>query len=828
MHWNKALFILLGVCLMSAVAFGEQGPIVDKVYMDVKMNEGVAIQDIAAGNGDIFFWGVQGTFIDALDQATLDKLEIYAIPSGSWSLMLNPIPNAAPYQVTPPGGTTQFNPFAIREIRYAFNWLMNRQYIVDEILRGHGGPMMTMATPGQPGTYRYNLIATKLGITAEGDEAKALADIETAMQAAAQLPENAGRLVKMAGKWMFDGSPVVLRFLIRVDDPAGRLRVGNYVADQWEKAGFVVERYSYDRAKTSGIAYYNDPANYEWNLYTEGWGAGATRAFWEHIVAQMYAPWYGYMAGGGDPSYWNYANAEIDELTQKAFTGNFLTEDEYWDTALRALELGILDACRVYVAYQQQYYVANKDAFESRFAYGLGDGLNDWSIITANTKTGVLHTTQFSAQGSLFMSAWDPVGNDGFNDVYSNNIVGPCTDSMTFESPFSALTTPNRGFWSGVKTEVDRDAEGNVTGLIDVPANATIYNQDTQTWDAVGGGTKAMSTGHYTFKFSNVHSGRPMGIADLVYASGFAYDWAREDANGFFDDTYSQSVLPGQETNKGWVINSDGSIDTWFDYNFPPAAGRVAGWGMAGWQVSASGQNVGVIWEIDEALALMVAQGAASGTAYSFTPTEGVTEPDVIVDSCVQDIRAKLVEMKANGHVPPYIKDYITVDQAKDYYQKAIDFIDTYGHAYISTGPFFISKVDTTTNYIELTAFRDPTYPYEVGYWAEYLQGVRLDIVGVEAPALAQLGDQLDITVNVDEVSYPADVADAATQGTVTVSLLSATGEVAKATATLVSSGVFQVALDTTGLAPGTYNILAVAVLEGAVPASASTSIVLY
>jgi peptide/nickel transport system substrate-binding protein len=830
MRWNKlAVLLVLGVVMVAtAVSAEEKGPIVDTVYMDVRMNEAVAIADIAAGNSDIFYWGVQGTFIDALDQATLDKLEIYAIPSGSWSFMLNPIPNAAPYQVTV-NGVTQFNPFAIKEVRYAFNWLMNRQYIVDEILHGHGGPMFTMATPGQPGTYKYNLIATKLGMTAEGDEGKALADIDTAMKAAAALPENAGRLEKSsAGKWLFDGSPVVMRFLIRVDDPAGRFRSGNYVADQWEKAGFTIERYSYDRAKTSGIAYYNDPANYEWNLYTEGWGAGATRAFWENIICQMYAPWYGYMAGGGDPTYWNYTNPTLDELTQKAYTGNVLTEDEYWDTALQALELGMLDACRVYVAYQQQYYVANKDAFESRFAYGLGDGLNSWSIITANTKSGTLKATQYSAQGSLFMSSWDPVGTDGFNDVYSNNIVGQCTDSMAFESPFSALTTPNRGFWSGVKTEVDRDADGNVIGKIAVPASATIYNQETQTWDAVGSGTAAMSTGHYTFKFSNTHSGRPMGIADLVYASGFAYDWARQDANGFYDDTYASSVLPGQATNKGWVINADGSIDTWFDYNFPPAEGRVAGWGMPGWQVSAAGQNVGVIWEIDEALALMVAEGAASGTAYSFTPTEGVTEPDVIVESCVADIRAKLVDMKAAGHVPAYIKNYITADQAKDYYQKAIDFIDAYGHAYISTGSFYIKKIDTTTNYIELAAFRDPTYPYEVGYWAEYLQGVRLAITSVDAPALVKIGDQLNVTINVNQVTYPADVADLATQGTVSVSLLSAAGEVTQATATLVSPGVFQVTLNTAGVAAGSYNILVIAELAGAVPASSSTSIVLY
>ena len=828
-------FLLLGVLcgsLLATVAVAEEkGPIVDKVYMDVRMDESIGIADTAAGTTDLFFWGLQGTYIDGLDQATLDKLDIYAIPSGSWSMMLNPIPNAAPYQVTV-GEVTYFNPFAIKDVRFALNWLINRQYVVDEITGGHGGPMYTMATPGQPGTYKYNLIATKLGFTAEGDEAKAIADIDAAMEAAAALPENVGRLAKVGAKWQFDGKDIVLKFLIRVDDPRGRLVCGNYWADQVEKAGFVVDRLLYDRSKAVNIAYYGDPTNYEWNLYTEGWGAGATRAFWEHIVCQMYAPWYGYMAGGGDPAYWNYTNDRIDELTQKAYTGNFLTEDEYWQYALEALELGLLDGCRIYVAYQQQYYVANKAAFASRMAYGLGDGLNEWSIITANTKSGELKITQYSARGSLFMSSWDPVGNDGFNDTYSLAIVNQCTDGMTFESPFSAMTTPNRGDWKDLITKVDRDAEGNVVGLIDVPANATIYDSVSQTWKAVGPGTKAMSTAVYSFRLSNAHDGRPMGVADLVYASGFAYDWARQDgeADKFFDSTYADSVLPGQETNKGWVLNPDGTITTWFDYNFPPSAGRVASWGIPGWQVTAAGQNVGVIWEIDEALGLLIAEGAASGTVYSFTPTEGITEPDVIAPSCVADIKAKLVEMKDKGHVPPYIKGYVTADEAKGYYQKAIDFIDAYGHAYIATGPFFISKIDTGSNYIELSAFRDPTYPYEVGYWAEQLRGIRLAVDSVEAPVSAKAGDAITVKVNVNQVTYPDDVAIPATKGKVTVTLLTLSGET-KVDAVKVSDGVFEAVIPgsaTAGLAGSSYVLLAVAELEGAVPSSKSASVLIY
>ena len=161
------------VLLMSSIVFAQKGPVPEKVYFDVRMDENIGINDVAAGTSDIFYYGVDGTIINGLNPDILDKLEIYDVPSGTWSLQFNPYPNEAPY-IFEKDGKTIFNPFAMQEVRFAMNFLINRQYIVDEILGGAGGVMFTMATPGQPGTYRYNLLAAKFGFTAEGDEERAL------------------------------------------------------------------------------------------------------------------------------------------------------------------------------------------------------------------------------------------------------------------------------------------------------------------------------------------------------------------------------------------------------------------------------------------------------------------------------------------------------------------------------------------------------------------------------------------------------------------------------------------------------------------------------
>ncbi|TDA41693.1 MAG: hypothetical protein DSO07_03245, partial [Thermoproteota archaeon] len=44
----------------------------------------------------------------------------------------------------------------------------------------------------------------------------------------------------VGGKWQYQGKPVVIKFIIRVED--ARKKIGDYVAGQLEKVGFTVER----------------------------------------------------------------------------------------------------------------------------------------------------------------------------------------------------------------------------------------------------------------------------------------------------------------------------------------------------------------------------------------------------------------------------------------------------------------------------------------------------------------------------------------------------------------------------------------------------------
>lgn len=825
---KKALIALALILVVAGSAFAQvkNGPIVDKVIYEVRMDQTLATKDIIEGKADVFFQAVPAGVLRGLSEAEKAKLDFYAVPSGSWSLMVNPIPNKAPYTWTKKDGTTEFNPFAIKEVRYAMNWLMDRKKLIDEILFGQGDPMFVPMTPGQPGTYKYNLIAAKLGMSDRGNEKKALADIEAAMQAAANLPENKGKLVKSGKFWQFNGKDVAIKFLIRVDDPQ-RLTAGRYISDQIEKAGIKVERLERDRAAIS-IAYYSNPADLEFHLYTEGWGAGATRAWWDITISQMYSPYYGYMAGGADPANWNYENAELDRLGMKGLNGQFMTEAEYWADNLKATELGVREACRIYVASQLDSFVANKARFNSRMAYGLGDGLNGWSVRTADVKpvNGVktLRILQFSARGTLFMSAWDPIGVDGFSDVYSRAMLEPIMDFATFEAPNSAQDTPLRAEYDPKKIVNKTVLQGDeIVGQIAVPATAVRYDSASKTWKSVGSGVTAWSSGVYGYKYGKWHHGVMQDMTDIIHGIAFGVEWVTEDGAGdkYYDASYSSQIKPGLDLIKGTIINKNGTFGRYFDYQWPMDANRTAANGA----VSAT-----MPWEITEALALLVAEGSKSGTVYSFTNTEGITEVDVIAEKCVADIKAKLQDMVAKKHVPVALKAYTTADQAVARYNAAIKFIDTYGHAMISQGPFYISKISTQTNSVELTAFRD--YVYKSDYWPKAFRTTITKIENVNIPATATRKADLKVDVTASTYVYP-DVATTpvTNKAKVTVAIQMPDGTEKVYSARYSKAGLFTATIpakDLGAMKPGSYTVVIMSSLAGEAPSVVPKTLVLF
>lgn len=848
--------VSLIVCMALAFSLGAQakGPVLDRILFGVRTQQDIALKDVATGKTDLFTWQVDGAAFKALPDDVKGKLEVYDNTGSNYiSLYLNPYPNKAPYTGVVEG-KTQFNPLAIREIRFALNYIFSRKQIVDEVMAGAGVPMFTPVMPGQPNSSRYTLAASMFGFTPTGNEKKAIADITTAMQKAAELPENKGRLVKGSQWWTFDGQPVTLKFLIRVDDPTLRLPEGRYVADQIEKAGLKVERLEWDRTRCRELWDKSNPAELGWHIYTEGWGGGQTTAFWEVSIAQMSAPWYGDMPGGNKEGFWSYEQPELDALTQDCVNGRVKNTDDYYAKLLKANELGLREAVRIWVAAQTVYFCANRDRFIGRFVTGAGSGLERTTWLTADVKPDkggqkVMRMTSFASRGALFQSSWDPIGVDGASDAYSQTIVAALGDPELLPHPMSGLYIPMRASYKGVRTDIV--AGSTISGNIPVPKNAVIWNEKTQKWesgivyvDVKGDGTvydyrpmsadpsyaKAWSTGTFTFKGGNWHNGMPITQADYRYAIARPFELCiqRGSDDRVYDEGYASSINPNLPRIVGYVFNSDGSITTYGNVNYPMDASTIANLLCPTLMIEGSNYATFIPWQIHEALKYIVAEKNASNTAYVFNSDGDLTEVDLLAQQCVSDIKAKLAELVARKHVPASLKGFVTPDDAVKGYKACIAFIEKHGHAYISNGAFILDSYDPANFTAQLVANRDPAYPYEKGYWTKALSSSFARVDAIRIPAYKK-GAGVNVGISVSNVAFPSNTAAPAAKANVKVTLVGPAQTVY--TARMTKAGVFEAqipAKDVDSLKPGSYTIVVEASLAGEAGAVDTANLIIF
>ena len=803
------------VAALATLGLGAQvkGPIVDKILIDAKTSEDIAIKDVAAGKSDLFDYGSSGAVYKGLPDDIRAKLDPYAVTGALYNdLYMNPYPNKAPYTATSKDGKVQFNPFAIREVRFAMNFLINRKKIIDEILVGAGQPMFTPVVPGQPNSSKFGLEASKLGFTANGNEAKALADIDAALQKAAAADP---KLVKNGQWWNYGGDPVTVNFLIRVDDPSLRVPMGRYIADEIEKAGIKVNRLEYDRAKCTSIWYKSDPADYQWTLYTDAWGGGQTYAFWDGSIAQMYAPWYSFMPGGGKAGQWQYENADLDSLTQACVNGRVKDSAEYYDKLMKATDIGLQEALRVFICATTSYTPAAKDRFNSRMLWGSGDGINNFSLYSADVKpdtTGqfkgekVLRLSEFSSKGALFMSAWDPIGPDGFGDTYSSVVIKNVSDQEYMANPITGLPFPASGSWSNVKTGAIDWSKTPAVGSIAVPASAVLWNTKDQKWesginyvDVKGDGSSydyvkvdpgkntAWSEATYTYKFGRWHDGRDIDINDYRYAMARPYDlsYKHGDNDKVYEESYASAINPNLPRVKGVVFNKNNTITVYGDANYPMDQATLATLLMPSLMIEASNYGDILPWTVHEALKTMVAEGSASKTQWVFNSNGDLSEVDLLSQACTSDILAKMQELEAKKAVPPALVGYLTPAQAVSAYEKSIAFIQKHGHAVISNGGFVIDKYDSKNNTMVLTAFRDPRYPFPKGWFTKELSTTYVRIDGIKVGTFSK-GKDLTVSATLNDIAFPAGTAKATTKADVKVIIVAgkdivAAGKITKA-----------------------------------------------
>ncbi|WP_456367535.1 ABC transporter substrate-binding protein [Thermococcus sp.] len=403
------------------------------------LNDDTAILAVAKGEYDLYWYARPYNKLAKAIQDYGENVNPIKTVAVWWSLNLNLVGDPETGLVNS-SGTEKFNPFALREVRYAMNWLINRQYIVSQILQGSGAPLFGAEVSGQVDAYtNYIKVAKALGLTPQGDENYALKLIDDAMNKAAKaLAAKGHKLEKKDGKWYFDGEPVTVSVIARVEDE--RLDEGKYVAQLLERAGFKVNLLQWQRSQASKAVYLSDPSTLQWNVYTEGWVVSGIQDVaslaWDFWFFDIYVdPNWGtnyhnpitvrdlvnVIAGGDvnkfiktlDLKYYNtpdklneimdwtgYDLANVLPYAEWTGPNNVTVKltslDQFWDLFKLAYGTHIYNAPRVYTAETWNFFLTNKriQAVMVDPISGIGGFLGARSLAPAKATTTTTTTTQ--------------------------------------------------------------------------------------------------------------------------------------------------------------------------------------------------------------------------------------------------------------------------------------------------------------------------------------------------------------------------------------------------------------------------------------------------
>jgi len=689
-----ALFIL-----GPEIAFSEKGTNLNKVEFIQYSDENTAVEEIENGNLDLYYSAIP---LDRLDDQSRQNLKIFQSTGTSYSLLINP------------AVSEQFNPFSIQQVRFAINYLIDRDLIVDEILNGYGVQMVSAYNPYDPDYL--SILGELQSFNFKHNPALANQMISNALgKAGAQ---------KTGGSWYYKSKPITITIFIRNDDPI-RKSIGEILASQLQDIGFTVKKDYGDLTKAFTTVYGSNPSDLKWNIYTEGWAMSGFVRYDSVITAQMYSPWYSNMPGFNNPAYWNFRNPKIDSVSQEIFFGNFTSSDQRSSLINQAVEMGVNDSVRIFLACKIDQFVTSKklDGVINDFGAGI---TSRFTPINARSDSDTLTI----GVKKIYQGAWNPIG--GFTDSSSQQIWGVISDPGSFKHPFTGYTIPIRSDWQ-VQT-------AGPLGKLDVPSDAIKWNVTKQKWTQVGPGMKATSKVTFHLKFGDWHNRVPMDMNDVLYGVYFLYQWGADQTNDTltYDSEYSPKANQAAKILIGVRVVDENTIEVYQNY-----------WHFDSGEIADSAQIWPAMpWEMMYSMEKAVIDGKLAFSR-SDAINKNVDWMSLIIPNDAKVLRANLEDFAKEKSKPPGLSYINDSNYFNSRYQASISWIDEHGHAMISNGPYFLDSYSPEARKITLNAFVDPTYPFKSGYWKKFESVSMPKIENVDVPLAITMGTKLEIPISV-------------------------------------------------------------------------------
>ena len=778
-----------------------------------------AISQLQADAIDLYSYGLASDIYPALKEAGLGYSQSYG---GSYSMMLNPAVFT---------DTSVLNPFSNRKIREALNWLIDRNYINQEIYAG-GSLAKFFAVTTQLVEY------TDLIDTARALESKYAYNPEKANEVIAAELTAMGAELGADGKWQFNGQPITLIFLIRSDGDGTRKPMGDYVSNQLESAGFTVDRQYKTSSEAAPIWRGSAAAEGLWHLYTAGWlPSGLTR----DERAQFQQMYLNSSVQGVDPFISNAADEEFQKLGDDLAQGTFSTPEERKAMMEKALELSLQDSLQIWTIEQVQYSPFNNDV---QVTYDLAAGVEaayvgPYNLRFKDQEGGTLKV----GTADLFTEPWNTVS--GSNWVWDSNVMRSTTMGQAnvigsgglMGDPYTGLAWPQRiesaelTYKNGLPIKQNLDwLTVEAVDQIDVPEDAWVD------WDAAEQrfitaaekfpeGTTANVRSVVTYPadlFDAVkwHDGSPISVGDFVMSMIQGFDPAKPES-AIYDESLTPSLEAALESFKGYrIVSTDPLvIEAYNDaYNADAELNILPLWPISPFGLS--GENSWPIFAISN---LAEANGELAYTSNKADVLK-VEQTSWVGGPSLEILSKYLDQAQSESYIPfePTLGEYITAEEAALRYGNLKSWFEEHGHFWVGTGPYYLDKVFTTEKSLVLknnTEFVDLA-----DRWAAFSEP-KLASIQLDGPAQVKAGEEalFDAIVNFKDQPYSqADIKQ------VKYILYDTTGAVVEVgEANMLAEGQYQVTLsaDTTSKLPNGSARLEVAVVPVPVAIPAFTSL---
>jgi peptide/nickel transport system substrate-binding protein len=703
---HKIVIVLLLIILVSTPVFAKHqpshttpGPAIDRIIFKGGIPVDVAPKILENKEIDLYLSSLK--IEGARELIGKSSVRILQAPASSISIVLNPAPA--------PSG--QLNPFSIQAVRFALNYMINRDFVVNEIYKGLAVPMVTHISPFDFDYLGVSDIITESNIRYDPDFAKRLVS-DAMKQAGAIFRDN---------QWFYNDRPILLKFIIRVEDE--RREIGDLVAAELRKLGFTVNTIFQPFGPAISSVYGSDPQVFEWHLYTEGWGRGGSERYDFATLNQMCAPWLGNMPGWKETGFWQYENSQLDEIGQRIFTGNFSNVIERNSLYKEGTRICLNEAVRLWVS-----TVVNSFPISSLLQSLSLDVVSGPRSLTTLREAFFPDKNELTI-GNIWVwtprTIWNPIG--GFVDVYSVDIWRNLFDPPTWRHPFTGLPIPFR-------TAYDVETAGPSRKL-SVPFDAVLWDAQVGAWKEVGQGTRATSkvTFNYEKYFSsNWHHNQRITMADFFYSIYQMFDLTYNPNKSKVEFSIATVNRPYLDTFRGFRILNDTSVEVYVDFwHFVPD--YIAEY--------ASLTNLSMPWEVLSAMDNLVFEQRR--LAYSDT---AAARFGVDWLSLVEGTHARLLKQAMNEFLDEKLfpeevfrvsnKVLANANDATARYNAAIAWFDEHGQMVISNGPFMLITFDARSQFAEIRAFRDTTYPFKKGDWF-YGEPPSIEILKVEGNSIS-------------------------------------------------------------------------------------------